>query len=427
MFCMRCGTTVPPESVSCPQCGTTVEEIRAFMEQNAQGGIPAHVAPAPAPYAASTEAPAPAPTQPAAPYSAPAPAPAPYAAASAPAPYSPPAPMPAAPPAAPIAPKKKSSKGLLIGIIAAVVVVLLAVGGIVGYNIYRSNNYDKAAAMLDAGDYQGAYDAFGKLGSYKDSADQQKLAQKWMDYRAAKALYQNKEYEAALEAFKKLGDFEDSGEYIASCGRHISYNKAIADYEKGDYKSAHDAFLTFIGDKDFPDAKDWAYKCSYAEADALYQAGDVYGAYMAFMAIASYEDSSDRAAKCTTPKPATSILYFNSSYASTRSAITIVATNANYASYFKVYSGSTLVSTLWVNAGTKLTLELAPGVYTLKQATGDAWFGEEIMFGDEGYYEVLVFEGGLKYFDLEDNVEVTLTLSVQDGNTGSDKTDRKDF
>jgi len=66
--------------------------------------------------------------------------------------------------------KKKSKKGLVIGIAAVLVVALLLVGGYFGYGYYRDlQTYDKAVSLMDAEKYEEALKLFQGL-DIKDSA-----------------------------------------------------------------------------------------------------------------------------------------------------------------------------------------------------------------------------------------------------------------
>jgi tetratricopeptide (TPR) repeat protein len=326
---------------------------------------------------------------------------------------------------------KKSKKGLFIALGAALLVVLLVVGGFVGFNIYRSSNYDNAVALFESAEYQQAYDAFDKLGDYKDALWFKDLAQQWLDYEAARALLDAEDFEGAKRAFEALAGFEDSTNLALLCQQNIDYLAAVDSYDKGDFDSALTTFGA-LASAGFSDASDWKDKTSYALAAKLYDEGDFYGAFKAFKALGSYEDSSARMEQCTTSYPNTGEHYHNGDYVSSASAIAIDGGNASYAAYFKIYSGGTLVSTIFLNAGGSCTIEVPPGDYSIKEATGDYWFGEEIMFGDEGYYEVMLFDGGeYNYFNLGDNIITTITLAATDldagSSVGADPTSRESF
>ncbi|MDR1183630.1 MAG: zinc-ribbon domain-containing protein [Coriobacteriales bacterium] len=441
MFCSECGAQIPDEGGFCPDCGTPA--LGKNVNDQQENELTATMSPVPT--LASTPEftagfdPTPTPTST-------------YFSETAPFPdttnqhppqgvtpqYAPPDSVNSNMPQPPVfqqsAPDlskpKKSKKGLFIALGAALLVILLVVGGFVGFNIYRSSNYDDAVTLFNSGEYQQAYDAFDKLGDYQDAPLFKDLAQNWLDYEAARALLDAEDFEGAKSAFEALAGFEDSADFALLCQHNIDYLAAINNYEDGDFEGALTAFST-LASLGFADASDWADKTSYALAAGLYDAGDYYAAFKAFQALGTYEDSSARMEECTTAYPSTGEYYHNGDYASSASAIAIDAGNAKYAAYFKIYSGSTLVSTIFLNAGGSCTIEVPPGYYSIKEATGDYWFGEEIMFGDEGYYEVMLFDGGNDYFDLPNNIITTITLSTGnlDGGSsvGADPTTREDF
>ena len=116
--------------------------------------------------------------------------------------------------AAPVAQKKKSKKGIFIIVGAVVLVVILAVGAFFGFNIIRSNNYDKAVEMYNSGSYQEAQDAFGKLGNYKDSSDYSKLCDQNILLNQAIADYERGLSDQALATFNTLANENFSGAQV---------------------------------------------------------------------------------------------------------------------------------------------------------------------------------------------------------------------
>jgi hypothetical protein len=334
-----------------------------------------------------------------------------------------------APMLAPLEQPKKSKKGLFItlGIIGAV--ILIAIASVVGYNLYMSDQYAKAQTLFSSGSYQEARDAFDKLGGFRDSKAMSELSVKWIDYEAAIALFDQEDYEAALQAFESLGSFEDAPNRARLCTDNINYLQARKDLEAGELDKALSAFEA-LADAGFKDSAEQVQKTKYAMADKLAKDGDLYGAYKAFKALGSYEDSATRMAQCMTAFPADGTLSFNDAFASSTAELVIDGAGASYASYFKLYSGDTLVASFWVNAGGKVTLRIAPGDYGLKQSTGPVWFGEEIMFGEEGSYLIMTFENDSKTFNLGYNVRLTISLSTTgDAGTdiGAERTGREGF
>lgn len=76
----------------------------------------------------------------------------------------------------------------------------------------NEQRYQKALSNLNAGEYYLAQRAFAQLGDYKDSKEQAKTAQSWIDYSEAETLIGKGKYQQAYTTFKNLGDFNDSAE-----------------------------------------------------------------------------------------------------------------------------------------------------------------------------------------------------------------------
>ena len=91
-------------------------------------------------------------------------------------------------------------------IISAVVAVLvIAVVVVITTVVIPADNYRKAEALLVAGDYEGAINAFTEMDGYKDSEEYVRKAQ----YLRGIQLTEAGEYEAAYEYWIILGDYED--------------------------------------------------------------------------------------------------------------------------------------------------------------------------------------------------------------------------
>ena len=152
MFCAHCGKQIPDEAKFCANCG---------MAQ------PTPVIPEPAP-TVTAEVPQPEPVV----QETAAPEISEFAAPVMPAPeapvWTPPQATPVATMEAPA--KKKSKKGLVIGIVAVLIVALLAVGGYFGYGYYKDlQTYDKAVSLMEDEKYEEALKLFKGL-DIKDSA-----------------------------------------------------------------------------------------------------------------------------------------------------------------------------------------------------------------------------------------------------------------
>ena len=128
------------------------------------------------------------------------------------------------------APKKKRT-GLIIGIIAAVIVVLAA-AVIVLKVLIPGSKYAEGEALLAAGQYEEAIAVFEDLGDFKDSPYMVNKSQ----YKYGVALYEDGEFKKAMKVFKALGDFKDSEDQVEACEeglRNQAYTEALALYNEG--------------------------------------------------------------------------------------------------------------------------------------------------------------------------------------------------
>lgn len=325
-------------------------------------------------------------------------------------------------------PKKKSKK-LLIGIISGVFAVILIVVGIFAFlEISRSGTYDDAYALMTGKSYHEAQEKFDSLGDYRDSEALSDECQKYIDYNDAKALMDSEDYESALKAFQKLGSFLDSSSCVKECENHISYNEAQDLLDEKEYQAACDMFDDLALDH-FLDASDKASECRYALADLILAEGRYYDAYNAFIALGSYQDAADRAAACIIARPGSGETYRDGGFGGQDCPLTINSAGLTRAYYLKIYSGETVVSTIFLNPESSATVSLPVGSYRIKAAYGDNWFGEVDMFGDEGRYYVMIFDSsGSEAMNLEPNYAYTLDLQVSvGGNVNSRSEGRSSF
>ena len=116
--------------------------------------------------------------------------------------------------------------GKIAAIVVPILVVLIVAAVIISNSVKKSNAYENALALLDAGQYTEAIEAFTTLGDYKDCAEQIQIAeaaileeQKAKAYAEAIALLEAGKYSEAYDAFEALGDYKDSAEYLEKCSK----------------------------------------------------------------------------------------------------------------------------------------------------------------------------------------------------------------
>lgn len=375
--------------------------------------------PAPAP------APAPAQTSDAAPFApAPAPASTPAADAYSTAPAQTPTPMATPTPVAAAQKPKKSKKPLII-VLAAVAVAIIAIVAFFGIQeMNRSNTYDTAIMNFDNGEYALAEEAFLGLGDYKDSAERATVAGIYSTYEQAKQLYEEGAFADAKSMFSMVAetDISDVLEWLNKC------DYALADelYAEGNLEAARDSFAALAN---FEDASERVQKIKYELADKKQVEGDIEGAYNAFSALGTYADSADRAAALLQPWPGSGVLWQAEGSHYDLAAIEIDYRFSEGGSFYKIYSGETLMAMLFCNANSTVRVYLQPGNYTIKEGTGDTWFGTDLAFGKKGSYSTMTYDdAGTDWFALSDGSLVTITINADtDGNVGERGEDLSSF
>lgn len=428
MNCPHCHSDIPTGQATCPNCGAPTPPQAASNEASTPSiasGVPAFTAPqvpTNLAYPAPTQEPVEAAKQTPEPAVEPATSvptesfAAPVASAPATPPMTPPTPVESHVPDSHDKQPKKKSKKLLFAIIGGVLALVLIVIGIFAVmEIRQANEYDQATSMLSQQSYADAKEKFESLGSYRDSSEKAMLCQQHLDYELALSHMSDGEYETAQQEFKDLVPFEDSADMVAECQRYIEYNSAEGLAVEMNYAEAEGIFRSLAADS-FLDSEERANECAYALAEGFLAAGENYKAYKAFLGLGGFGDSADRALGCVIPNPASGEIYRNGDFGATDSPIVISSKDVSNPYYVKIYSGETVVSTIFLNPNSSVTVSLPVGSYTLKAASGKQWFGETDLFGDDGYYYVMVFGGDAgDTMVIEPNYEYTLDLEVAEG------------
>ena len=154
---------------------------------------------------------------------------------------------------------RKRRRAIGAGIAAAAVIILASF--LIVKVIIPNKKYDKAAALLEAGEFSSAGAIFEELGDYKDSVALIEECRNGELYQQAEDLYKAQNYEKAALIFKKLKEYRDSTEKYQEClelekesekeaKNKALYKKAAALMEKGDYRKAVDTFKEISDYKD---------------------------------------------------------------------------------------------------------------------------------------------------------------------------------
>lgn len=116
---------------------------------------------------------------------------------------------------------------------------------------------EAANALLEAGDFDAAMEAYAALGDYEGAAE--KLAEAGFlkqeaAMQAADALMERCDYKAAAEAYAALADFKDAADKLNLAQLALAMEEADALLEKGDYDAAIEAY-SLLGDYEDAPAK----------------------------------------------------------------------------------------------------------------------------------------------------------------------------
>lgn len=412
MFCRKCGAQLPQDSVFCHKCGLHVTGIKSIPADAA--AVNTQNTP---PDAAGTR------NQPDKPTSPPVTA----------EPYAPYAPAIYAP--------KKTGKKIKIVVISALCCVVAA-AAVVAISLVlaendRAGRYTQAINYLDSGHAKRAMEAFEELGKYKSSQALADEARQMLDYQEAKAKMDTGDYEEAKKAFDALGDYKDATPLAARCQKNIDYDAAKKLLYKKEYEHAM-AMFNALGD--YEDAADLAANCQkeiiaaqnakdYAAAEEAFQDDRFYTACGMFTKLGDYHDSAKRAKACKQAYPFGEI-YRNEDFTKKGCPLTIkLPKESQEPDLVKIFTPKdVLVCAVFLTPGKSVRINLPAGSYKMKSAIGKDWFGMKELFGDEGYYDIMIFEKNSEVITLKSSKIYTLTLRyAKNSNIGSKQIPRTDF
>ena len=177
--------------------------------------------------------------------------------------------------------------------IKIILAVILSVGLIIFFvllptTIIPNSDYNKAVALMKAGQYDAAIDAFEELNGYKDSdkqIDNCKTAIKEDKYQKANDEFNNRNYEEAYYLFLGMGDYKDSNNMTKECALYVAgaelvnknYESSISWYKKaGAYQEVNNVKYQYVMDhKNNDDEKTYTYlvdlkSAKYKDSVSLY-------------------------------------------------------------------------------------------------------------------------------------------------------------
>jgi alpha-tubulin suppressor-like RCC1 family protein len=134
------------------------------------------------------------------------------------------------------------------------------------------DRYEDAQTLMRDEKYQEAADAFSSLGEYKDCPLQLRQANYWGRFESASDMLAAGKLDAAKEVFSALANSEDFDGRMEALKELEKIGKLQADVDGS--------------------------QAIYEEATRLFNRGEYMGAYALFTALASYEDSADKADTC---------------------------------------------------------------------------------------------------------------------------------
>ncbi len=178
-------------------------------------------------------------------------------------------------------PKKKSNKGLIIGIVAtACVISIVALAVLLGPN--NEKKYKEAMSYYNSAHYEEALEKFEQLpDDYKNVSYMIEDTK----YNLAVEYLENGNIEDARYLFEELGDFSDSESMILQC----DYMDATALLEAGDYDGAKTAFSN-LGS--YSDSANMVKECDYQKATEYYNDGEYTEAMELFKSLGYYSNST---------------------------------------------------------------------------------------------------------------------------------------
>ena len=171
----------------------------------------------------------------------------------------------------------KKSVIIIVALLLAAALVAVAV-----FVIVPKQKYQKAAELLESGDYDAASSAFAELGGYSDSA----LMVQEAKYRKGAACLEKGDFDMAVELFTSLGGYSDSVVMV----QEAKYRKGAACLEKGDFDMAIELFTNLA---DYADSPELLKESIYNKALSLIKLAEYKNAYLLLTELGDYDKAPE--------------------------------------------------------------------------------------------------------------------------------------
>lgn len=211
-------------------------------------------------------------------------------------------------------------------------------------------------------------------------------------YDNAMEMFEEGSYAGAKDLFAAAKGIKDSKDYITLCKNALNFDDVISLMEAGSFTEAVSLAdgldidsLVNLPDYD-ENYEEWT---RYFEAVNWLEQGHRYEAFKVFEGLGNFANSKDMAAACPLEIPGNKVLYRNELYKGASLSITIITPNDGIYNYLKFYADNgDLMFTVFVKPNSNYNVQFPAGTFAVNMAAGTgAWYGEEDMFGDEGYYQ----------------------------------------
>ncbi len=230
--------------------------------------------------------------------------------------------------------------------------------------------------------------------------------------------------------FDQNGYHESNPIFVTRDGTRFSVNTESSELSSCEGTWALEAGVLVLEiTSTFPDGRTYSYTArlspdidqKYVEAVQLKKEGKYFSAYEAFLACEA-ENREELANACVQTWPRNGEIWRSKTARSGNMELTIkVNQEKTKAMYIRVFQGDTPLVGLFVGGTGQATVRLPGGVYTIKDGTGEKWFGIEESFGRYGKYETMTFTNkNSTSVTLKNGHSYVITINVTNADPNAD-------